>query len=32
MQANTYAKNALEIDKNNQEAIALMRQVERKAK
>lgn len=32
MQAQTYAKNALEIDKNNQEAMALMRQIERKAK
>lgn len=32
IQAGTYAKNALEIDKNNQEAIALMRQVERKSK
>ncbi len=32
MQAQTYAKNALEIDKNNQEAAALMRQIERKAK
>jgi tetratricopeptide (TPR) repeat protein/TolB-like protein len=31
-QAAVYAKNALEIDKNNQEAIALMRQVERRQK
>lgn len=32
MQAQTYAKNALQIAPNNQEATALMRQIERKAK
>ena len=32
MQAQTYAKNALQIAPNNQEAAALMRQIERKAK
>lgn len=32
MQAQTYAKNALQIQPNNQEATALMRQIERKAK
>jgi tetratricopeptide (TPR) repeat protein len=32
MQAGTYAKNALQIQPNNQEATALMRQIERKAK
>lgn len=31
-QATTYAKNALQVDPNNQEAIALMRQVERRTK
>ncbi|MEP6924534.1 MAG: tetratricopeptide repeat protein [Pyrinomonadaceae bacterium] len=31
-QATTYAKNALQLDQNNQEAIALVRQIERRTK